>query len=68
MNAMQKAVVSAGLADAPKEKKLKPRAFTCHKCGEKMYSIPGTNVMTCSKCNNYFIFDAKSKKEQSKVA
>lgn len=62
MNALQLALVNAGLANAPKEKISKQRIFTCRKCGEKMFSIPNTNIMACSNCKNYFIFDSKKEK------
>lgn len=71
MNALQKALVTNGLAAAPKEKVKKPRTFTCRKCGGKMYSIPDTNVMACSSCSNFFIFDSNhnpKSKGRDKVA
>jgi transcription elongation factor Elf1 len=59
-NQMERALINAGLADAPKPRK-KPRhkKFTCHVCGEPMVIIEGTNTMACSneKCKQYFIFD-----------
>lgn len=57
MNAMQKALVSAGLAEKPKERKRKSREYKCHHCGAPMIKIEGTNTMACSSCKNFFIFD-----------
>jgi ribosomal protein L37AE/L43A len=58
MNAMQSALVKAGLVtDVPKERKRKSREYRCRKCGNPMVRIEGTNVMACSSCKNFFIFD-----------
>lgn len=59
MNSLQKALVSAGLAEMPKERTRKPREYKCRKCGQPMIQIEGTNTMACSNCKNYFIFDRK---------
>lgn len=58
MGPLQKAFVSAGLVtDVPKERKRKPREYKCRKCGNPMVHIEGTNVMVCSSCKNFFIFE-----------
>ena len=58
MNAMQSALVKAGLVmDVPKERKRKSREYKCPKCGNPMVRIEGTNVMACSSCKNFFIFE-----------
>lgn len=60
MNAMQSALVKAGLVtvtDIPKERKRKSREYRCRKCGNPMVRIEGTNVMACSSCKNFFIFE-----------
>lgn len=58
MNAMQSALVKAGLVtDVPKERKRKSREYKCRKCGAPMIQIEGTNTMACSSCKNFFIFD-----------
>lgn len=66
MNALQKALVEAGLAKAPAEKPRKPRKFKCRACGGEMVTIPYTNTMSCtnSKCKNYYLFSDKPKKEK----
>lgn len=57
MNALQLALVNAGLAEPIKEKKNKHgKQFKCHRCKSPMIKFEGTNVMTCSNCGNYFIF------------
>lgn len=58
MNAMQSALVKAGLVtDVPKERKRKLREYKCRQCGAPMIQIEGTNTMACSSCKNFFIFD-----------
>ena len=54
---MQKALVKAGLAEKPKARKNRGKEFKCRKCGAPMIKISDTNIMSCSNCNNYFIFD-----------
>ena len=59
MNAMQLALVKAGLSEEPKQhKKKKTRTFDCYKCHShgSMVPIEGTNTMVCQECGNYFIF------------
>lgn len=57
MDAMQCALVSAGLAQKPKKRKSKKREYQCNKCGAPMIRVENTNVMACSSCQNFFIFD-----------
>ena len=58
MNAMQSALIKAGLVtDVPKERKRKSREYRCRKCGNPMVHIEGTNVMACSSCKNFFVFE-----------
>ena len=45
------------LAEKPKERKRKSREYKCRKCGNPMVRIEGTNVMACSSCKNFFIFE-----------
>ena len=59
MNALQVALVNAGLTKAPKERKPRYKIYTCHRCGNDMIPIYGTNIMACENCKNYFIFDNK---------
>lgn len=59
MNALQKALVEAGLAKELKERRKRPRKYNCRRCGAEMIRVEGTNTMACSndKCKNFFIFD-----------
>lgn len=58
MNALQRALVRAGLAQEPKEKKRQYRKkFKCHQCGAPMHQVPDTNTMACERCGQYFIFN-----------
>lgn len=59
MNAIQKALVEAGLVEEPKERRKRPRKYNCRRCGAEMVRVDGTNIMACSndKCKNFFIFD-----------
>lgn len=56
---IQKALIEAGLAEEPKQRKPHYKQFKCRKCGKPMIRIEGTNTMACSneKCNNFYIFD-----------
>lgn len=57
MNSLQKALVNAGLAEEPKDRKRRGKQFKCNKCGEVMEHPDGMNVMFCPKCDSsYFIF------------
>ena len=58
MNAMQRALVNAGLAEKPKDRKRRGKQFKCNKCGEVMeHPEWASNVMWCPKCDSsYFIF------------
>ena len=58
MNAMQRALVNAGLAEEPKECKRRGKQFKCNKCGEVMEHPTDCNFMYCRNCNSpsYFIF------------
>lgn len=57
MNALQRALVKAGLAQPPREKRKHYKQFKCHQCGSRMIQIPDTNTMACEKCGQYFVFD-----------
>ena len=57
MSALPRALVRAGLAEEPKEKKKRYKQFKCHNCGSRMIQIPETNTMACENCNQYFVFD-----------
>lgn len=60
MNALQKALVNAGLATPRKERRKKNRrkAITCNKCGHEMVQVSDTNVIVCTSCgNNYVVQD-----------
>lgn len=57
-NQMALAMQQAGVIDeVPTKRRRKDKQFKCHKCGNDMQKINDTNVMTCSNCRNYFIFD-----------
>lgn len=60
-NAMQKAMVEAGLAEEHKPRKpRKGKVFKCHKCGLEMVNPDWGNFMVCPSCDNsYFIFSNK---------
>lgn len=66
MNALQCALVNAGLAEEPQYRKPKLRKFKCKKCGSEMTPHPNTNIMTCDnpQCDNYFIFTKKGANER----
>jgi len=57
MNALQLALVNAGLAEAPKTRKPRGKQFKCHKCHNVMVKVPDSNIMYCEKCGQYFLFD-----------
>lgn len=62
-NQMSQALVSAGLAPAPKERrKRQGKQFKCHKCGAPMIKVENTNVMVCSQENkehtSFYVFGA----------
>ena len=54
---LQQALVEAGLAEMPKPRKPQGKQFKCHRCKSVMTKVPDSNVMYCSNCNNYFLFD-----------
>lgn len=56
MNALQKALVGAGLAKEPKQRNKKHKKIICRKCGEEMIQPTGDNYCYCQKCNNYIVF------------
>jgi len=58
MNALQLALVKAGLAEEPKPKrKRKGKQFNCRRCNTVMTKIDNTNTMVCEKCGQYYLFD-----------
>lgn len=62
-NQMYYAFKKAGLDPSPlKPRKVKHKQFKCFKCGEPMSFIENSNVMACSKCNQFYVFDTDSKK------
>lgn len=62
-NQMQKALVSAGIAEAPKPKrKREGKQFKCKKCGKPMTNPDYVNAMWCEHCDkgvSYFIFQKR---------
>lgn len=57
LNALQRALVKAGLAEPPKEKRRnRGKRFNCRKCGTVMTKVPDSNIMYCEKCGQYFLF------------
>lgn len=56
LTALPRALVNAGLAPEPKEKKKHYKRFKCHVCGSNMIQIEDTNTMACENCKQYFIF------------
>lgn len=56
LTALPRALVNAGLAKEPKEKRKHYKQFKCHVCGSPMIQIEDTNTMACEKCKQYFIF------------
>ncbi len=58
MNALQRAIVRAGLAEEPKPKRRrKGKQFNCRRCNTIMTKVYGTNIMFCEKCGQYYLFD-----------
>ena len=58
MNALQLALVKAGLAEEPKPKrKRKGKQFNCRRCNTVMTKVEDTNIMFCEKCGQYYLFD-----------
>jgi len=58
LNALQRALVNAGLAEEPKpKKKRKGKQFNCRRCGTVMTKVDDSNIMFCPKCGQYFLFD-----------
>ena len=58
LNALQRALVDAGLVEEPKTtKKKKTKQFKCYKCQTVMTKVPDSNVMYCEECGQYFLFD-----------
>lgn len=56
-NTMAKALVNAGLAEMPKEKKFRHKAIKCRKCKQSNMKIEaGENFAVCPECGNYIIF------------
>lgn len=60
MNALQKALTTAGLAKEPKPRRKRKAAkeIKCRKCGQVMYKPENTNTAIC-ECGNYIIFDGR---------
>ena len=56
LNALQRALVDAGLAKEPKPRKKNYKQFKCHRCKHIMTRVPDSNIMYCSECGNFFIF------------
>lgn len=57
-NQLEKALNAKHLIKKPrKDKAPKLKIFKCTKCGEPMIRIEGTNVMACSSCKNWYLFD-----------
>ena len=56
LTALPRALVRAGLAKEPKEKKKYYKRFKCHNCNSNMIQIEGTNTMACERCGQYFVF------------
>ena len=54
LNALQRELVRVGLAEEPKERKIKYKQFKCHTI---MTKVPDSNIMYCEKCGQCFLFD-----------
>ncbi len=57
LNALQRALVDAGLAEQPKPRKKNIKQFKCHRCKHIMTKVPDSNIMYCENCGQYFLFD-----------
>lgn len=56
MNALQKALVDAGLAKkAPKTHGRRHDSIKCRKCGARMDKKDGTNIFVCPECGNQYV-------------
>ena len=57
-NQMEKALEDKNmLTKRRKKREPKLKIFKCTKCGEPMLRIQSTNVMACSSCKNWYLFD-----------
>ena len=67
LNAMQRALVSAGLAEPPKPKRRRhKKQFLCKRCKHPMEQLENTNILVCmndgcpgykeSKNRSYYLF------------
>lgn len=58
MNALQRALVKAGLAEEPKlKRRRKGKQFNCRRCGTVMTKMEDSNIMFCESCGQYYLFD-----------
>ena len=57
LNALQRALVDAGLASSPKPQRKTGKMFKCHRCKNVMTKVPDSNIMYCEQCGQYFLFD-----------
>lgn len=57
MNEMQVALEKSGLGERKRKRNRRRKPFKCNSCGADMNIVDDTNVMACSQCGNYFIFD-----------
>ena len=57
LNSLQSELVEKGFAEMPKQHKPKYKQFKCNKCKHIMTKVPDSNIMYCSQCGNYFLFD-----------
>ena len=59
-NQLERAMIKSGIIkeNKVKKKKHKSKTFDCKKCGQPMIRIENTNIMACSGCKNFFIFDS----------
>jgi ribosomal protein L37AE/L43A len=56
-NQIEKVFLSHNIGNKQTRKKPRHKKFKCHSCGSDMVFVEGTNVMACSNCDKYFIFD-----------